>query len=89
MFPVSSGRTIDVRFHHQTNMVLEGVHHNFVALLFHLRTVSVFPALNRTNTVRMQRSVVAMDTVGQAQEILLSAAENRDQDPDAVIEAIR
>lgn len=33
--------------------------------------------------------VAAVETVEEAQAIILSAAEKRDQDPDTVIEAIR
>lgn len=38
--------------------------------------------------LRMQ-SAVEVDSIEQAQSIILSAAESRDQDPDTVIEAIR
>lgn len=37
----------------------------------------------------MQTGAVEVDTVEQAQSIILSAAESKDQDPDTVIGAIR
>lgn len=40
------------------------------------------------SSLRMQ-SAVEVDSVEQAQSIILSAAESRDQDPDTVIQAIR
>lgn len=41
-----------------------------------------------SSSLRMQ-SAVELDSIEQAQSIILSAAESRDQNPDTVIEAIR
>lgn len=52
-------------------------------------TLPIRDRVNREGVPLRMQSAVAVDTIEQAQSIILSAAESRDQDPDTIIEAIR